>query len=53
MLSVKKLTKPSKRSGFQLPPGETTEIRGLTIVNRNKFSVYIDKWTAPKREAKK
>lgn len=45
MIRVKKLTKPGKKSGYALAPGETTEVRGLTIVNRNKFVVYVDKFT--------
>ena len=50
MLMIKKLKKPSKRSGYLLAPGMTTEVRGLTIVNRNSFSVYVDKFTQKKRK---
>ena len=50
MISVQKLKKPTKRSGFELASGETTEVRGLTIVNRNSFSVYIDKWSRKKKK---
>lgn len=52
MISIKKLSKPMRKSGYALPPGETTEVRGLTIVNRNKFTVYIDKWTMRKVKKK-
>jgi hypothetical protein len=52
MLKIQRLKKPSKKSGFELAPGETSEIRGLTIVNRNKFSVYVDKWTRKKVKKK-
>lgn len=52
MISIKKLSRPMRKSGYELPPGETTEVRGLTIVNRNKFSVWVDKFTAKKRSKK-
>lgn len=52
MLTLKKLKRPNKRSGFKLPPGETTEIRGVTIVNRNSFAIYVDKFT-PKKKKKR
>lgn len=43
MLRIQKLVRPTKHSGYALPPGESTEVKGLTIVNRNNFPVYIDK----------
>ena len=57
MIAIKKLKRPVKKSGYKLAPGATTEVRGMTIVNRNAFPVYIDKFTAPrvkrlKRKAK-
>jgi len=53
MISIKKLSRPMKKSGFALPSGETTEIRGMTIVNRNKFTVYVDKFSKRKAAKKK
>ena len=44
MLMIKKLKRPGKRSGYLLAPGKTTEVRGLTIINRNSFDVYVDKF---------
>lgn len=53
MIAIKKLQKPSKKSGFKLPPGETTEMRGCIIINaKNPFPVYIDKLKQPKRKKK-
>jgi len=48
MINVKKLKKPSKRSGYELKPGQTTSVRGLVIVNKNSFCVYVDKYTPNK-----
>lgn len=45
MLKVQKLIRPNKRSGYVLEPGLTTKVRGLTIVNTNKFAVWVDKFT--------
>ena len=54
MLKIQRLKKPSKKSGFELKPGETSSIRGLTVVNRNTFSVYVDKWSRkPNKKSKK
>jgi hypothetical protein len=49
VINIKKLKRPNKKSGFALESGETTEIRGLTIVNRNSFPVYVDKYTTKKK----
>lgn len=53
MLSIKKLKRPYGKSGYALESGETTEVRGMTIVNRNPFTVYIDKYTQRKAKKKK
>ena len=53
MVNIRRLDRPTKRSGFVLPAGETTEIRGLTIVNNNKYSVYVDKFTPFHKKKKK
>lgn len=53
MLRIKKLKRPYRSSGYELKPGETTKARGLTIVNLNSFSVYVDKFTNPKIRTKK
>lgn len=52
MIRIQKLKRPNKRSGHALEQGETTEIRGLTIVNRNSFTVYVDKFTRKKKGKK-
>lgn len=48
MIFVKKLKFPKRKSGFKLPSGETTEVRGLTITNTNSFAVYVDKFSGYK-----
>lgn len=48
-VNIKKLSKPSKLSGYELKPSEKTKVRGLVIVNTNKYSVFIDKWTPKKK----
>lgn len=45
MINIKKLKRPNKKSGYELKPGGTTLVRGLVIVNKNSFSVYVDKYT--------
>lgn len=51
MIAIKKLQKPSKKSGFNLPQGETTEISGLVITNvKWKQGVYVDRFTQPRRK---
>lgn len=45
MLKIQRLNRPNKRSGYALKPGDTTEVRGLTIVNRSSATVYVDKFT--------
>lgn len=52
MIQIKRLSRPTKRSGFALEQGETTEVRGLTIVNRNAFTVYVDKVSPKPRKRK-
>lgn len=49
MINVKKLKRPTKKSGYPLAPGKATYVRGLRIVNQNSFTVYVDKYT-PKRK---
>ena len=44
MVRIKKLKMPGKRSGYLLEPGALTVVKGLTIVNGNKFNVYVDKF---------
>lgn len=50
MLKIQKLSRPNKRSGYKLKPGDTTEVRGLTITNVNNFAVHVDKWTRKKKK---
>lgn len=52
MIKISKLKKPGKKSGYELPAGETTEARGLVITNGNTFSVYVDKFTKKKGKVK-
>jgi hypothetical protein len=55
MVKIHKLKQPNKRSGHKLAPGKTTEIRGMVITNKNKFEVYVDRFTRkpwkPKKKA--
>lgn len=53
MIFVKKLTRPMKKSGYELKEGQTTEVRGLIITNKNKFSVYVDKFSGYRKKEKK
>lgn len=53
MLRIQKLARPNKHSGFKLEAGKTTVIRGFTIVNRNSYAVYVDKYTRKKVAVKK
>lgn len=50
MIFIKKLKRPNKRSGYRLDPKKTTVVRGLTIVNRNDFTVWVDKYTPKKKK---
>jgi hypothetical protein len=52
MINIKRLKRPSKRSGYPIKSGDVTTVRGMLIRNGNPFTVYIDKYT-PKRKAKK
>ncbi len=53
MVRIQKLQRPNKRSGNLLAPGETTNIRGLTIVNRTAGKgVYVDKFTRGEKRKK-
>tara|TARA_R110000868_G_scaffold279658_4_gene539712 strand:- start:308 stop:478 length:171 start_codon:yes stop_codon:yes gene_type:complete len=53
MLLVQRLKRPNKHSGYKLDPGQTTVVRGLTIVNGNDFAVRVDKYTRKKPKNKK
>lgn len=48
MINIKRLRRPTRLSGYELKPGQTTQVRGLVIVNKNSFSVYVDKYTVKK-----
>ena len=52
MIKIQKLTHPNKRSGYRLPPGETTELRGVVVTNKNRFAVFVDKFSkkTPRRK---
>jgi hypothetical protein len=47
MLRIQKLDRPTKRSGHRLEPGEATMMRGVRVINENKFSIWVDKFTPP------
>lgn len=53
MVLIQKLGRPNKHSGWPLAPGKTTVVRGLTIVNGNKHTVFVDKYTRKKAKKKK
>lgn len=54
MLDIKKLVKPNKRSGFNLPVGESTKIRGLVVTNVSAGPrIFVDKYTPKKRKARR
>lgn len=53
MLKIQKLARPTKRSGFALKAGGRTTVRGLTVVNQNSFTVYVDKFTRKKDKKRK
>ena len=54
MIRIQKLKRPNKKSGYALAPGETTEVRGMTITNsKNKFPVHVDKYTRKPWKPKK
>jgi hypothetical protein len=52
MISIKKLARANKRSGYILKPERMTTVRGVLIINFNKFPIYIDKFTAKKVKKK-
>lgn len=53
MVKIHKLVRPTKKSGYKLDPGATTKVRGVTIVNTNKFPVYIDKFTRKYKKSRR
>lgn len=53
MVKIHKLKQPNKHSGYKLAPGKTTNVRGLVIVNKNSFDVYVDKFTRKPWKPKK
>ena len=53
MIKVHKPKRPTKKSGFELKQGAKTTVRGVTIINQNSFSVYVDKFTPRVRKPAK
>lgn len=55
MINIRRLKRPTKRSGYELKPKQETCVRGVIIINQNSFSVWVDKFTPkkPKRKVKK
>ncbi len=45
MVRIQRLRRPNKHSGYALLSGETTELRGLVVTNKNPFTVRVDKFT--------
>lgn len=41
-----------RKSGYVLKPGDDTSVRGVYIINRNNFPVYVDKYTPKKKKAR-
>lgn len=52
MLLIQKLARPNKRSGYEILPGETKVMRGITVVNGRKDVLRIDKYTRKKYKVK-
>ncbi len=42
MVRIQKLKQPKVNSGKEIKPGTSIEIKGLTIKNNNKFSLWAD-----------
>lgn len=53
MIFIKKLDRPTKRSGYLLAVGKTTTVRGLVITNNSKNPVYVDKFCGYGKKEKK
>lgn len=45
MIRIQRLKRPTKRSGNELKPLATTKVKGVTIINTNSFSVWVDRFT--------
>jgi hypothetical protein len=55
MIQIKKLKRPTRKSGFKLQPGETAEMlkTGVTIINTGKNTLYVDRVTPKKKKSPK
>lgn len=53
MINIRRLKRPTKKSGIRLPPGYDTTIKGVLISNKNDFSIWIDKFTPYHQRAKR
>ena len=53
MVKIQRLARPNKRSGYALGPGKTTSVRGVVIVNKNDFTIHVDKFTRKYSKKKK
>lgn len=48
MIRIQKLKQPQKgRSGVELTPGKSAIVSGCKIVNNNKFTVFVAKFSRP------
>ncbi len=52
MIKIQRLKRPTKKSGHPLLPGATTKVRGMTLVNTNKFTVWVDRFTKKPKKKK-
>lgn len=43
------LSRPNKRSGHELKPGQSTTVGGVLLVNQNTTSRWVDRYK-PKRK---
>lgn len=48
MIKIQKLKRPNKRSGHELKPGAKTTVKGVTMINQNTFSVWVDRFAKKK-----
>ena len=55
MIQIKKLKRPTKKSGNALSPGNSTKLAsyGVFITNIGKNTLYVDRVTPKKKKKKK
>lgn len=50
IVKIQVLSKPGKKSGNELKPGQSTTVAGLLIVNQNETSRWVDRQTPRKKK---